>query len=163
MKNRFGIAAATVGVAAVSALPLAMVTPAQADTTFQGCTVTNDAPTYAGFNDANNVPYVYYPIEVTCQAGLEVETEQVRWEQDLAQNEGPALADDDYLSTSYHDWDFTGGAGTQSINVRRTLPYTNNEGPDEEVYAKIRFRVTSGTVTGPWTTPEFTPVTRIRH
>ena len=46
-----------------------MATPAEADTkSFQGCTVTNDAPYYAGFNDANNVPYVYYPIEVTCQA-----------------------------------------------------------------------------------------------
>ena len=86
-----------------------------------------------------------------------------RWEQDFDWREGAALADDDYLSTSVHNWDFTGGAGTQSLNVRRTLPFTNNEGPDEEVYDTVRFRVTSGTVTGPWTLIQFSPVTAIRH
>ena len=162
--NRIKKIAAATGVTAVSVMSLAMATPAQADTkSFQGCTVTNDAPYYAGFDDANHVPYVYYPIEVTCSEGLEAETEMVRWEQDLLEREGPGREDEDYLSTSVHNWDFTGGAGTQSLRVRRTLPLTSNEGLDEEVYDTVRFRVTSDTVTGPWTSIQYSPVSAIRH
>lgn len=162
--NRIRKVAVAAGVAAASTVSLVIATPAEGATvSFQGCTVTNDAPYYAGFDNASNVPYVYYPLEVTCSAGLEIEVEMVRWEQDLAWREGPGYEDEDYLSTSTYNWDFTGGAGTVSYRSQRTLPLTNNEGIDEEIYDQVRFRVTSGTVTGPWTSHAFSPVSAIRH
>lgn len=158
------IAKVAVGMAAASTLSLMAATPAEAArVSFQGCTVTNDAPYYAGFDTLGNVPYVYYPLEVTCADDLSIEVEMVRWEQDFAWREGPGLEDEDYLSTSIYNWDFSSGAGTVPYLSQRTLPLTNNEGIDEEIYNQVRFRVTSDTVTGPWTAYAYSPVSAIRH
>lgn len=112
---------------------------------------------FSGLFSLGGVKYIDYKITVTCDAGLVAETDQQRWEQDLLSREGDPV--DDFLGSSAHTWDFTAGAGTKSVKVRRTIPTTGpaTEGSTEELFQALRFRVTSGPVTSAWTAYELTP------
>jgi hypothetical protein len=149
--------------AAVALASLGLTGTAQASTTSSGCTVTPGVPIWAGNLPPAGLSYVDYNIEVTCAVGLVVETYQERWESDLLAVEGDPV--DDFIGSSSNTFDFTAAAGTQSVNVRRSLPTTGpaSEGPAEEMYQKLKFRVTSGPVTSQWTTPELTQARAIFH
>ena len=41
---------------------------------------------------------------------------------------------------------------TKNVLVRAALPVTDDTDGDEEIYEKVRFRVTNGAVTGTWAT-----------
>jgi hypothetical protein len=162
MMNRFKIAAATVGVAAVSTLvPLGMAGTAHADTTADGCTVAPYAPTAGVQNGPSGRPMVRYKVDVTCVGGVDIEIRQEFWEQDLMTREGNW--DDEYTGSETTNLNFA-VAGTQSFTVREELPFTGLvEDGDEEVYQAVEFEVSIGVVGGGWTTPELTQPTTIFH
>jgi hypothetical protein len=148
--------------AAALVAPLLIVAPSEASTTDSGCTVTPQRPVYSGVNNQNNIPLVDYKITITCDPGLLIDLEQVRWEQDLVSREGEAP--DDRTGTFARQFDFTNG-GTKKIKVRAPLPNTGpaNEGAVEEVYQAVRFSVTSGPVTSAFTPYELTSVRSIHR
>jgi hypothetical protein len=161
--NRIKTAVLPLAFAVTALVPLGLSGPAQASTTDSGCTVTPVRPVFAGTFTLGGVPYVDYEIIVTCGVGLVAETYQERLESDLQNVEGDPV--DDFIGSSSHTFDFTAAGGTQSVNVRRSLPTTGpaTEGPAEELYQSLKFRVTSGPVTSNWTTPELTPARAIFH
>jgi hypothetical protein len=164
--NRTRKAAVACAVATLGLAPPALAAPAHATRTSDGCTVTPETPVFEGEFTDTAVPYVVYRINVTCSAGVTVETEQVRKEQDLWNREGHET--DDTTGSSNHDWDFTAGGGTKSIGVRRGLVTTSNEGDSEEPYQQVRFKVTAhlvggGQVAGSWTDWDFSGVASIHH
>ena len=154
---RGAIAASTVAVLA----PLALAVPAQASTTSNGCTVTPGVPYYPNVDTTGNVPYVDRKITVTCAVGLVAETDSELMEQDTQAREGDPV--DDFIGEYASTFDFTAGAGTKTVILRRALPTTPNEGLAEEMYQRLRFRVTSGVVTSPWTAFELTAPKSINH
>src|SRR5262245_46488860 len=84
--------------AAVVAVPLGLLgaTPAQAATTKDGCTVTPLPAEFRGTFNPANLPYVYYPYEVSCVAspgGLSVKVVTTTWEADRAGWVGDVDAD----------------------------------------------------------------------
>jgi len=160
--KRFKIAAATIGVAAVSALvPLGIGGAAHASTSADGCTVTPYAPTAGPLNGPNGRPMVRYKVDVTCVAGVDIHIDQDFWEQDLMTREGNA--DDEYTGTAYTVLSFP-TAGTQSFTTKEELPYTGLvEDGNEEPYQAVIFEVHSGVVGGGWTQRELTQVTQIWH
>jgi hypothetical protein len=154
---------------AAVALPLAVAAPAQASTTRDGCTITPLAPEFRGTFTAANVPYVYYPYEVSCigsATGLSVEVETQTWEADLVGRAGDVDADgvnspdEDRIGSASSTRGFGAGGGSTVVDVRGVLPHTDTDF-DEEVYHSVRFRVTSGPVTGGWTTREMTQATTV--
>ncbi|HYO86691.1 MAG TPA: hypothetical protein VES01_09590 [Dermatophilaceae bacterium] len=135
MNTRSKIAALTVA-AAGAILPIAVASPAQAATS-SGCTVTPLKPIFAGFN-SSGVKLVNYRISVSCWSNRTVSITQQRYEED------GFLNPDDFLgSTSFTT------SGVRTLSNVRTL--VNTESGNEEVYQKVRFRVSSGGVTSPWT------------
>jgi hypothetical protein len=166
--NKSRLATLTLALAAV-AMPLGLAAPSQASTTKDGCTVTPSSPEFRGTFDPSNNPYVYYPIKVTCGAsasGLSVEVKTVTFEQDLAGRKGDVdangvnNADDERIGSATSTRTFTAAGGTKSIDIRGTLPRTDTDG-NEEMYDSVTFRVTSGPVTGSWSTAELTQPTQI--
>jgi hypothetical protein len=106
---------------------------------------------------------------VSCDAspgGLSVEVDMQTWEQDLTGRAGDVdangvnNADEDRIGSANFTRSFGAGGGSTTVDVRGVLPHTDTDF-DEEVYDKVRFRVTSGPVTGTWTSFEFSPVTTI--
>ena len=161
--------AAAIAVLTTAIVPLGMTSPAQASTTKDGCTVTPLAPYFAGTYTAGNVPEVIYPYEVTCSASsaaMSVQTKTETWEADLVGRAGDVdadgvnNADEDYIGTATTTRSFTKAGGTRTVNVKGVLPHTDTDA-NEEVYHKVKFRVTSGAVTGSWTAFELTPSTQI--
>lgn len=151
------------------ALPLGMATPAQASTTRDGCTVTPYAPVFAGTYTAGNVPEVNYVYEVTCAAStaaMSVEVKTETWESDLTGRPGDVdangvnNADDEKVGTATTSRSFTKAGGTKTVTVKGVLPHTDTDA-NEEVYQTVKFRVSSGSVTGSWTAWELTAATRI--
>jgi hypothetical protein len=149
---------------AFAMLPLLAVGPAHASTTDSGCTVTPQRPAYSGTNNAANIPIVNYKVTAQCTAGLSLHLEQVRMEQDTNAREGDPV--DDQTGTFSKDFTFPNG-GTKHIKVQAPLPNTGpaNEGPVEEVYHQVRFKVTdaTGTVTSPFTAYELTSTRSIHR
>ncbi len=168
--NRLKIAAVTLGVAAVSTLvPLGISGAAHAATTKDGCTVSPLPPEFRGTVSPQGVPYIYYPHEVSCIAsagGLSVEVDTGMWEADRAgwigdvDANGINNADEDPVGSAISTVSFVPAGGSTIVDVIGLQPYTDTDF-DEELYAKVRFRVTSGLVTGGWSIPEFTPVTDV--
>jgi hypothetical protein len=163
------LAKLSLALVAATALPLGVAAPAHASTTKDGCTVTPLAPEFRGTFNAANVPYVYYPVEVSCVAsasGLSVEVTMETWEQDIANRAGDVdanginNADEDRIGSANFTRNFGAGGGSTTVDVRGLLPHTDTDF-NEEVYDKVKFRVTSGPVTGTWTAFEFSPVTQI--
>lgn len=166
-KRRF--ATLLLALVAAAALPLAVAAPAQASTTKDGCTVTPLAPEFRGTFNAAAVPYVYYPYDVSCIAsasGLSVEVRTETWEQDLDQRAGDVdangidNADEDRTGSATSTRAFGTGGGSTTVDVRGVLPHTDTDF-NEEVWQQVKFRVTSGPVTGGWSTFELTQPTRI--
>jgi hypothetical protein len=162
------LATLSLAVAAV-ALPLGLAAPSQAATTKDGCTVTPKAPEFRGTFNSANVPYVYYPFTVSCGAssgGLSVEVQTVTYEQDLAGRAGDVdanginNADDELIGSATTTRTFTAAGGTKTVDVLGLLPRTDTDG-NEEMYDSVTFRVTSGPVTGGWSTAELTQPTQI--
>lgn len=152
-----------------AALPLALTAPAEASTTKDGCTVTPLAPEFRGTFTPANVPYVYYPVEVSCIAsagGLTVEVDTETWESDRfgwagdVDADGVNNADDDRIGSATSTRAFGTAGGSTTLNIRGVLPHTDTDF-NEEVYSKVKFRVTSGPVAGGWSTPELTQTTQI--
>lgn len=163
------IATLALATVAAAALPLAVIAPAQASTTSNGCTVTPLPPEFRGTFTPANVPYVYYPYEVTCIAsasGLSVEVKTETWESDRAgwagdiDANGVNHADEDRIGSATSTPSFGVAGGTRVIDVRGVLPHTDTDF-DEEVYHKVKFRVASGPVLSGWTTPELSQATTI--
>ena len=142
--NRAKIALVTLAAAAV--VPITMAAPASAATS-SGCTVTPLKPIFAGFN-SSGVKLVNYRISVSCTSNRTVSIQQRRYEED------GFLNPDDFLgATSFNT------SGVRTLSNVRTL--VNTESGNEEVYQKVRFRVTSNGVTSPWTSYEKSAVLSI--
>ncbi|MFZ1411040.1 MAG: hypothetical protein WAS07_06265 [Micropruina sp.] len=138
---------ATIAAAAV-ALPLSIAPMAHASTTSSGCTVTPLRPIYDHHNSAG-VKVLNYRVTATCSSNRTVTIEQDRMEQDGWPNP------DDLIGESTLSRTFA-VSSTYTFNVLRTLPDT--EIGQEEMYQKVRFRVTSNGVTSAWTANENSPV-----
>ncbi len=127
---------ALAAIAVAAAVPLLSASPAMAATS-NGCTVTPLTPSFAGFN-SSGVKLVNYRISVNCQPNRTVAIDQQRWEEDSWPNPDDHLGNSSFVRS-----------GVTTINNVRTL--VNGEIGEEEVYQKVRFRVTSNGVTSPWT------------
>ena len=143
--------------------PLLLVSTGEAATTDSGCTVAPKRPRFTGDFTGGNVPIVEYKSTVTCDAGLVIDIEGEILESDLVAVEGDGP--DDLTGTFTRQLDFTAGAGTETVKVRRPLPNTGpaSEGVREEMYQAVRFQVTSGPVTSSFTDWELTQTRSIHH
>ena len=128
--------AASGAVAAIAAIGFAGA--AQAVST-SSCTATPYTPTYS-YTNTSGVKVLQYKIQVTCWANRTATVEQYRMEEDT-------FSDDTIGHTTYNR-SFS-SAGTQYIYFYGTLPDT--ELGQEEMYQKIRLRVSSNGVTSAWT------------
>ncbi len=169
MKKRSRLATLSLALVAVAVLPLGLAVPAQAATTKDGCTVNPLLPVDTGTENLQFVPYVHYPYEVSCIAsagGLSVEVKTETWESDRdgwagdVDADGINNADEDRIGSATVTRSFGTAGGSTTVNVRGLLPHTDTDF-DEEVYHAVKFRVTSGPVTGRWTSLELTNATTI--
>lgn len=167
MNKHIGISAAAL-LAAVT-MPLGFAAPAQASTTKDGCTVTPHVPYFAGTYTAANVPEVFYEYVLTCAAStaaMSVEVKTQAWEQDLAGQAGDVdfngvnNADDEHIGNATTSRSFTKAGGTKTVKVKGVLSRTDTNGSDEP-YQRVKFRVTSGAVTGSWSSWELTAASEI--
>jgi len=167
--NTSKLAAASFALVAAAALPLGLAESAQAATTKDGCTVNPLPPEYRQTSNPQNRPYVFYPYEVSCVAsasGLSVEVFTETWEADLVGEFGDVdangvnNADEDRIGSATSTRNFVPAGGSTTVDIRGVLPHTDTDF-DEEVYHEVKFRVTSGPVTGNWSTPELTQATTI--
>jgi hypothetical protein len=167
-KRRAGLA-----LAALAAIVPLGVTPAQATTLHDGCLVTPRPAEFRGTYNAQNVPYVYYPVDVVClpspngpSASISIQVRTETWEQDLVGRNGDVdadgvrNADEDRIGSATWTLNFGGLGGGDTIDFRGTLPRTDIDNNDE-VYQSVTFQVSTGLVTGSWSTPELTAPTRI--
>lgn len=130
------IAKVGLALAAALAVPALAAAPAHAHTS-SGCTINPLTPIFHGFN-TSGTKLINYRVSVTCTAGRTAEVTQERWESDAWPNP------DDHLGTT----NFVTSGVTTLDNVRTLV---DGELGNEEVYQKIRFRVSSNGVTSPWT------------
>jgi hypothetical protein len=141
------------GAVAATLAPLLVLAPAQAATTLGGCTVNPLRPFYSGLDTAAGVSRVDYQIRVLCAGGRSVQVQQYRMEEDQMPRDNDWI--DEVTGTTLRTVSFTNGAAVKTVTVRAPLPKTPGDGPKEEVYHKVRFRVTNnstGTTTAwtPW-------------
>lgn len=130
-------------IAATLAVPVGLASPAQAITS-NGCTVTPLTPYHNGEFSASGIKRIRFDMEVTCEAGLTITIDQERWEYD------PNNADEftgDYTWVRSFDQADTRTYWFET-NLSDTDDFTDHY---EEVYQRIRFKVTSGPVTSAWT------------
>jgi hypothetical protein len=144
--NRAKIALVTLAAAAV--VPIAMAAPASANTS-SGCTVKPLRPNFTGSFTTSGVKKVDYGISVSCAPNRTVSIEQRRYEED-----GGLFNSDDFLGASSFNT-----FGVRTLSNVRTL--VDTESGNEEIYHKVRFRVTSNGVTSAWTPWEKSPVLSI--
>jgi hypothetical protein len=145
---------ALVLVAALAA-PLALMSPAHASTTRDGCTVDPKTPYHNGDFTASGLKRINYEVEVDCVGGVSIEVQMERWEQDSG------LSADDFIGSSTLNRSFSSTSGI-TWTVTGTLPDTDDFTDHyEEMYHRVRFRVTSGPVTGVWTAWEESSVRAI--
>ena len=141
--RRLSIGAALLGVAAA---PFALAIPAEAATTSQGCTVSPLTPVFAGWTAG--VKDVRYKVAIACLPGRTVLVQQTVVEDDVA----PDV--DDPIVNTFNSI----SSGANGVVVIRGIkePLPNTEAGAEEIYQKVRFRVTPNStgVQGPWTTYE---------
>lgn len=146
-RNRFAAFAAGTMIT-VASLGL-VAAPAQADTRSSGCTVVKPAgPRFDGY-DSSNRPMVKYVVDVWCSKGRSIQIHQQGWEED-----GPNGRGDDYIGARYWTQSFP-SSGSIRLTYRIQLPQTWDSGGgkenNEELYQKVRFRVTEGLTTSGWT------------
>ena len=119
----------TITAAATGASLLSPVVPAQAATTYEGCTVTSTLPTADSAITLSGDRLVNYRGSLLCPPGKIAEVYRERWEQDLG-------APDNYLGFS------TSIVSTGVWWDQYPLPDTDGAGDDrEEVYQKVKIRV----------------------
>ena len=140
--RRLSIGAALLGVAAA---PVALALPASANT-LQGCTVTPLTPVFAGYTAG--VKQLRHNVAIACFGARSIEVQQTVMEDDAVPDP------DDFVVTRINGFP-TGANGVVVIRgITENLP--NTEAGAEEIYQKVRFRVTPNStgVQGPWTTYE---------
>lgn len=167
--NKSRLTRLSLALAAAAALSTGLAAPAQADTTKDGCTVNPLPPEYRQTSNPQNLPYVFYPYEVSCIAspsGLSVEVKTETWEADRTGEAGDVdangvnNADEDRIGSATSTRNFGAAGGATVVDIRGVLPHTDTDF-DEEVYHKVKFRVKSGPVTGGWTTFELSDASTI--
>lgn len=144
--NRLAVGTALL---AAAAAPLALALPAEAATTANGCTVRPLKPTFAGFS--GGVKQIRYEVVFSCAAGRTIEVQQLAMEDDSTP--------DQFINTRVHTRTFVSST-VATRSATWALPDT--EAGNEEVYQKVRFRVSAGG--GPvsaWTPFEFGPTLSI--
>lgn len=163
MKNRRVATLAATVMLTASSVGLA-VTPAVADTSRGGCTVYKPAGPKADGVDGSNRVMIKWIIDVKCDKGRSIHVHQERWEEDDNTGKGRG---DDYIWYSHFDRSFQDKGGTHRFTVRTRLPQTKDAGggtePNEEMYQKVRFYVTSNGVTSSYTNFERGPASWIFH
>lgn len=149
-RNRFAACAAAAMIA-VASIGLTAA-PAEADTTSSGCTVLTPKGPRADGRDGSNRVIIKYVVEVTCKKGRTIRIQQQRWEEDKG--------DDQYLG--YYRW-------TQTFDKDASMRFTyrirmeKTEKENEEMYQRVRFRVTEGLTISEWTKWERGPASWIFH
>jgi len=98
-----------------------------------GCTATPYAPVFSGFNAAGN-KVLRYTVRIVCAGGRTITVHQQSREAD------PWPNPDDTVGSTTFSRAFP-AAGVQIVNIYRPLP--NTEWGNEEMYQRIRIRVTS--------------------
>ncbi len=139
--------------------PVLLFAPVHASTTSAGCTVNPIRPIYSGLDTPAGVSRVDYKIKVRCNGGRSVEIQQFRMEEDQMPRDNDWI--DEVTGNDVHPQDFSSGAQTRMLTVRAPLPKTAGDGPVEEVYHKVRFRVTTAAGTTAWTPFELSAVRAI--
>ena len=143
------IAAAAAGVASLGML----ATPAQASTSYGGCTAT---PRHVRFYDhtASGHKRVLLRVDLTCHVDRRVNIAQQGWEDDDRPGD---RVDDHWFSKS--QWVHVTGGTTRRIDTVVRMPDTPGDGA-EELYQRARFQVRTVEqypVTSGWTRWEATP------
>jgi hypothetical protein len=129
-----------------------IATPAQASTSVGGCTVTPRLPVSAGYHNSNDVKMIRYSAQVSCNAGR---TAVVNWQG--VEEDWSSFLDPDYDDTIFattRSYFFATNA-TRTYFIDYALPDT--ESGAEEVYLKVRFKVTCDGLETPRTNWERTP------
>lgn len=151
--------------AAFGLLTLGIAAPAHAaPVTHDGCTITTLTPAFTNHWSPAGIKQVDYVYTLNCLpsvAGVSVEVDAERWEQDLAGRPGDPNAVEDFTGESTQSLSFTAAGGTKTVTIRANLPVTDDTDGNEEMYLKARFRVTSGAVTGTWSTYSLSAAQRI--
>lgn len=116
------------------AAPLALAEPAQASTTYRGCTVTPYTPSYKPYR-------VDYYFVAACSGGRSISVQQRYWEDDgehdqlLGSKTFPTRYYSQYKQETWHSY----------------YGPPNTENGPEEVYYQIRFRVYRNGTWSSWT------------
>jgi hypothetical protein len=144
MFRRIAAAGAAIAFAA-TVLPMAIAGPAAASTTKYGCTVTPAKPKLAAFTGSGRL-LVSYAVDYSCNGKRRIEIEQRRYESD------PWPNGDDFTGKSSIVHRFAQpSAQSKSVKDPMIFKLPDTELGREEVYQKVRFRVTVGDVTSAWT------------
>jgi hypothetical protein len=145
------------GAGALAALvaPVALAAPAQAQTNWDGCTITPTVPTSAFTSTGQKV--INYRGGVFCPLGKTARVERQRWEEDSVSREGEDVDD------------FTGSISSVVVTPlwwdQHPVPNMDTAAGDdyEEVYQKVRIQVTTGSSTSAWSPWELTSVVWIHQ
>jgi hypothetical protein len=143
--------------AAVLAAGLGVMSPAQAATTRDGCTVDPLTPYHNGTFTAGGQKWINYDVEITCSAGRSVQLVMDRMEADSGLNGA-----DDFIGMSDTIKSFS-TSRTIIWSITGVLP-DNDGGLDQysEMYHQVGFQVTTfAGVAGAWTNWEKSPVRSI--
>jgi hypothetical protein len=154
MNRKKTLARVAVGVAAAAVALLGLGSPAQAVTS-NGCTVNAITPFANGDIAEDGHKLVDYEITVSCVDAVTVTMYDERWEDDPNQV-------DDLIGTSTIVHTFS-GAGSTTKTITAHLPNTD-DGFDqqEEMYHRVRFKVTSGVVTSPLSAWDYSGIRQIQ-
>ncbi len=171
-KNTKGrVAAVGAALVTAAALPLGLAAPAQATPTWHdGCLLTTDPPEFRSTWNSAGVKEIFYPFHLVCLptggSSISVEVETYTREQDLVGRAGDVdadgvnNADEDVIGKATKTLNYGWLGGSSDRDVKGLLSRTDNDGNDED-YAKVRFRVTIGFVTGSWSAYELSTPTRV--
>jgi hypothetical protein len=144
-------------VAAAAVAGLAVMSPAHAATTRDGCTVDPLTPYHNGTFTSGGAKRINYDVEITCSAGRSVQIVMERMEADSGLNGA-----DDFIGMS-DTTEYFGSADTRIWRITGTLP-DNDGGFDQysEMYHQVGFQVTvNGQAPGAWTNWDASPVRSI--
>lgn len=158
MKSSSSFRVAIVSAVAL-ALPVAAATPAQATVTKEGCTFTARAPKYADTDSAGYKRFTF-TVEGSCQPGRGVNFRTEAWEQDIGKPGD--TGGNDLLGKWDGVWSQwpTSQKRTWSHTIR--MPYDESDG-FEELYHRVRFRVSSNGVNGSWSAWDYSSVVKAPH
>jgi hypothetical protein len=147
--NRSKTAVRVLVLAATAAAGLGVMSPAQAATTRDQCTVALHSPYHNGTFTAGGDKWINYDVDITCTAGRTIDLDMERWEADSGLNGA-----DDFIGSSSTSRYYS-TTSTWTWTIKGVLP-DNDGGIDQhsEMYQKVRFQVTSNGVVGSLTSWE---------